>query len=126
MFSKEEMDSFIQICKSGDNGDKDDWHQSSLLLKLLESKFLIDRWGYVMTDIILNPVHEQTIKTSLVKNNYFHSADPLNPEDYNSIWGARFHFSENISEDHGLSIALTKDFSDNPKFLGRTMAVFPM
>lgn len=71
MFVKDQIDEWIKINDSGENYQNDDYFAKNYLKKkLVESKFLIDRWGNVVTDIIVHSSKKELFQQELQDSIY--------------------------------------------------------
>lgn len=161
MFTKNQIDYWLELNKTGENYRNDEYFIfPSLKTKLLESKVLIDRWSVVTTDIIVHTSHKsffnEELKGSIYETRYNYDANESKSlikdleekfpdlseiwerfknyipeyvktsENYDHIWGARIHYSEDMPIDRCMLLSFKKSgelATENP---ARSIAVFPL
>jgi len=66
MFTKNQIDKFLEIHAAGDNQDHSVIKHAKLKHRLIEAKCLIDRWGtMVSTDVIFHSSKKDTVRQEL-------------------------------------------------------------
>jgi len=64
-FTKEQIQEYILMNMKGANFEEDSHFSTSLKMKLVEAKVLVDRWNLVSTDIIVHTSLKEFIRTNL-------------------------------------------------------------
>jgi hypothetical protein len=78
----------------------------SLLQILLDGKILIDRWGNLTTNIVINPKHKNYID-NISNHKNFH----INKSIYN-IWAVDIEYSDDVPEEYILFFANEESTND--------------
>ena len=150
-FTKEQIQEYILVNMKGANFEEDSQFSTSLKLKLVEAKVLVDRWNLVSTDIIIHSSLKDLFRTTLGVidkptamnlNLLFKIHSKIRDMDVDSleqvlskptvdldcdyIWGVTIHYSDDIPKDKGLMIALNGDKFQDMQYPDRCIAVFPM
>ena len=92
------------------------FHQTSLKLKLVEAKILIDRWDNVAADIIFHSSQKNFIEEKLI-------VEIVQIWGGRQIWGMNIYYSDNCPTDKGIMIDPRSD-ADTEN--ARHISVFPM
>lgn len=117
MFAKKDIDNFLILNKRGDNySAQNDFHKSSLILKLIEAKILVDRWGLISSDLIIHSSHKDYVHDSLNKRDFYEKS-----ENETYIWGVKIHYIDECPPNKGILLSYPNNSVD-----GRNIAVFPM
>ncbi len=160
MFSKDKITGWITLAEVGVNKSSPDaYSNDSLRLRFIEAKCQNDRWGNVTTDYIVHSSQKEKVREALgtslqvangpvviesslltnllekIKNiipSFSEKDIPRN--EFDSLWGANVHYSDNIPVDLALALVLEGDslyeppcaWDDEPSCADRCVAVFPV
>lgn len=103
IFHEETIKDLLILSELGENRDTEINDEPTFTRKLIFGKVLIERWGNVMSDILIHTSKADFIFNQLSKNEFYEDRESMLSK---GIWGANIYAVDNIPENKALLISL--------------------